>query len=509
MTGVSTSASIASTDRSGTSSSIDDQKLLGNYLRVGWDPDGSWRIYKLRPDFNPADKVQVEDDITASVVLARERFTNLDPEYLNPSFKLVQNCETLLFQRPDDAIHRGFDAQAEADMASPGTFISNFEPLTREQARKMVDHVAEFDQYTAPMKKLLTSFVTEPAADNLAYVVSSAHPRLVDGSPSKNPRYLQKRPDLVNPRETHLAEMGTRLDREFPSDRKMWFPVNAVLPGRRNNPPDPKIGVPPLAVYNPIHYQELPELFMDFICSLTGKSPSTTGFGSEGALTKGPFNALSPVIDVNNALVSAILTGYAGFHHCGRTYRAEVSRGSRQQHAGSGIVVPHASERARAQIPDREWLSRKGGGSRVRRPQSPVEPAGISHHIAICRSLSRPHFRDARRGISRGIAAPEMQDEAAFAQGVDAIVDAQRRVALNYFEDWQHRRRVPADPRAAAHHGLWRVGGQRHRRHVCPLDVHSRVPPRERMVPGAFARQTAQRYRHVAATRSSARSLPP
>ena len=52
---------------------------------------------------------------------------------------------------------------------------------------------------------------------------------------------------------------------------------------------------------------------MDFICSLTGKSPSTTGFGSEGALTKGPFNALSPVVDVNNALVSAILTGYAGF----------------------------------------------------------------------------------------------------------------------------------------------------------------------------------------------------
>ena len=50
--------------------------------------------------------------------------------------------------------------------------------------------------------------------------------------------------------------------------------------------------MPPLAVYNPIHYQELPELFMDFICSLTGKSPSTTGFGSEGALTKGPFNAL-------------------------------------------------------------------------------------------------------------------------------------------------------------------------------------------------------------------------
>ena len=72
---------------------------------------------------------------------------------------------------------------------------------------------------------------------------------------------------------------------------------NAVLAGRRNNPPDLKAGIPPLAVYSPIHYQEPPELFMDFICSLTGKSPSTTGAGSEGALTKGPFNALAPTAD--------------------------------------------------------------------------------------------------------------------------------------------------------------------------------------------------------------------
>lgn len=87
--------------------------------------------------------------------------------------------------------------------------------------------------------------------------------------------------------------------------------MDAVLAGRRNNPPEP--GIRPLAVYNPIHYQELPELFMDFICSLTGKSPSTTGAGSEGALTKGPFNALRPTADLTNALVSFILTGYAGY----------------------------------------------------------------------------------------------------------------------------------------------------------------------------------------------------
>ena len=147
----------------------------------------------------------------------------------------------------------------------------------------------------------------------MSYVVSSAHPRLVDGKPSKNPRYLQKRPDLENPRETYLAEIAARLEREIPAGQPVHFPVNSVLAGRRNSPPDPEIGLPPLAVYGPIHYQELPELFMEFISSLTGKSPSMTGFGSEGALTKSPFNALWPVVDLNNALLAAILTGYAGF----------------------------------------------------------------------------------------------------------------------------------------------------------------------------------------------------
>ena len=139
---------------------FDNQTLVSNYLRVGYDRDGSWRIYKLRPDFFPAEKVQVEDDITASVVLPRESLNDLDRELKNHSVKLVANCETLLFQRPDEAIHRGADSQAEADIASPGTFLSNFEPLTVEQARGLVDHVVEFDRYTDPMKRLLEDFVS-------------------------------------------------------------------------------------------------------------------------------------------------------------------------------------------------------------------------------------------------------------------------------------------------------------------------------------------------------------
>ena len=242
------------------------------------------------------------------------------------------------------------DRQAEADIAGPGNFLSNFEPITIDAARALVEHVVEFDQYSEPMKRLLEKFVERPETD---YVVSSAHPRMVDGKRSTNPRYLQRRPDLANPRELYLAQTAARLARGIPADQPVYFPVNSVLAGRRNSPADPKAGLPPLAVYNPIHYQELPELFMDFICSLTGKSPATTGFGSEGALTKAAFNALPPVVDLNNALVSFILTGYAGFTTSAGYVGPHLPRGPRHQPAGPGDLVPHAGARARPRISDR------------------------------------------------------------------------------------------------------------------------------------------------------------
>jgi hypothetical protein len=410
----------------------ENQKLVGNYLRVGRDPQGSWRIYKLRPDFHPADKVQVEDDITASIVVPRRTLPDFDAKYPNQSAKLVANCEALLFQRPDDAIYRGFDAQAESDIATPGTFLTNFEPLTVAQARTLVDHVFEFDEYTQPMRRLLRDFVDHPATD---YVVSSAHPRLVDGHPSKNPRYLQKRPDRVDACGTYLAEVCARLDREVPSGQPVHFPVNAVLAGRRGNPPDPAIGLPPLAVYNPIHYQELPELFMDFICSLTGKSPSTTGFGSEGALTKGPFNAVWPVVDLNNALVAAILTGYAGFTsaagYVGPNYRVDHD---------ISMLVPEVWCRMRVQERDPAFLI----GNGLLEKLSDFEWNGRT--IPASRLGFRITARFADRFLGRifeapdtvfpeEILRPEKQDMEAFAAGVEAIVESQQRVARNYFDD--------------------------------------------------------------------------
>jgi hypothetical protein len=411
---------------------FDNQKLVNYYLRVGYDQDVSWRIYKLRPDFHPADKVQVEDDITASVVLPRESLSGLDLEYSDPSVKLVLDCEALLFQRPDDAIHPGADKQAESDIASAGTFLTNYEPFTVEQAAKIAGHVAEFDKFTKPMKRLLEGFIVDVPA---AYVVSSAHPRLVGGKPSKNPRYLQKRPDLENPRETHLAEMAARLERKIPENKPVHFPVNSVLAGRRNSPPDPEIGLPPLAVYNPIHYQELPELFMEFVSSLTGKSPSTTGFGSEGALTKGPFNALWPVVDLNNALVSAMVTGYAGF----TTSAGYVGPRVRVDHDIS-MLVPEIWCRMRVHERDPRFMISEGLLERV----EDFEFAGRTVLASRLGYRITTLFADCFLGrlfetpdavFTEEMLRPEKQSLELFVAGVDAIVEAQRRVALNYFED--------------------------------------------------------------------------
>jgi hypothetical protein len=258
---------------------------------------------------------------------------------------------------------------------------------------------------------------------------------LVDGKPSLNPRYLQKRPDLVAPRATYLAQIAARLERDIPIARPVHFPVNAVLAGRRNSPPDLAAGLPPLAVYAPIHYQELPELFMEYISSLTGRSPATTGFGSEGALTKGPFNALWPVVDLNNALVSAILTGDNGF----TTSAGYIGPHFRVDHDIS-MLVPEIWCRMRTAEREARYLIDNGflekvedlavGGRTVLagRLGYRITMSFVDHFLG--RIFETP---DAVFPVE--MLRPELQDLETFAAGVDAIVESQRRVALNYFED--------------------------------------------------------------------------
>ncbi len=407
------------------------RRLVGSYLRVGLLSSQGWRTFKLRQDFAPAMKVQTEDDITASAVVPAEQLHHLPRDARAGSYKFAVNCEYRLFQRPDDAVHRGLDRQTEADLARPDNFVSNFEPLSAEQTRALVERVTEFDAFTAPMRELLAG----AASAGSGFVVCSANPRLVDGKPSKNPRYLQTRPDLLAPQARYIAERGIRLARGMTARDPLPVPVGAVLIGRRNNPPDRKAGIRPLAVYGPIHYQELPELFMDVICSLTGKSPSTTGAGSEGALTKGPFNALRTVVDLNAALVSYLLTGLAGFS----TAAGYVGPGKRVDHDIS-LLIPEIWCRLTPQERDPAYLIAEGHLE----PLRDFEHAGrtvlasrLGYRITakFAQTFLGRVFDHPDRVFDEAYLRPETQDLEAFVDGVHNITEAQQRVALQAFED--------------------------------------------------------------------------
>ena len=407
------------------------RRLVANYLRIGRDGHGAWRTYKLRQDFVAADKVQMEDDITASVVVPARRLIGLPGEYDgHPSLKIAQNCEFRLFQRPDDAIHPGQDRQTEEDMAGPGLFCSNFQALHPGEMRDIREDVAVHDAFTGPMRDHVDRNAAR--ADD-GWSICSARPRLVGGAPTKNPRYLQLRPDLARPRDRYVAEIGARLSRRLPLHQPVLFPVISVLSGRRNNPPEP--GVRPLCVYGPIHYQELPELFMDYVCSLTGTSPSTTGAGSEGALTKGPFNALAATADLDNALVSFLLTGYAGFSSAagfvGPHYRVDHD---------ISLLVPEVWCRLYPHERDPKHLIAAGHLEKLEDYEYegrtvPASRLGYRITARFVHTYFGRVFDNPTAVFTEDILRPELQDPAVYADGVANIVEAQRRVALAYFED--------------------------------------------------------------------------
>ncbi len=199
----------------------------------------------------------------------------------------------------------------------------------------------------------------------------------------------------------------------------------------------------PLCVFNPIHYQELPEAFMDLIASLTGKSPSTTGAGSEGALTKGPFNALPPIYDLNAAFVSYVLTGLPIFS----TAAGWVGPHHRVDHDIS-LLVPEIW--CRMTPPERvpEYLIKEGHlercadfdhkGRRVLASRLGWRITGRFVQTFCGRVLGNPSAL-----FDPEFLQPEKQDPDVFADGVDNIVGAMREAAEHYFADGSVEQAVP------------------------------------------------------------------
>jgi hypothetical protein len=190
-----------------------------------------------------------------------------------------------------------------------------------------------------------------------------------------------------------------------------------------------------LAIYNPIHYQELPELFMDFICSLTGKSPSTTGAGSEGALTKGPFNALSTTADLNTALVSFILCGYDGYS----TAAGYIGSQRKIDHDIS-LLIPEIWSRLPVNQRAPQYLIEQGQLEKL----DDFEYQGKTVYASRLGYRITERFVHTNFGkvfdyptavFDEAMLKPETQDMDSFVDGVNNVYEAQQRVAQLYFQD--------------------------------------------------------------------------
>ncbi len=425
--------------RAGTTLLYKNNPVIGSYVRIGFSKDQDWLVHKLRSDFVPSHKIQMEDDITASITIPASRVKYLNSEYKNPSIKVTANCESHLFQRPDEAVIRGYDLEAEYDIVQDGTFLTNYEPLCKADAIELMEDAINFDKYTQPVKDLITKVAT---SEKDMFFVTPSHTRIVADGPTKNPRYLQKNVYAVETEDSYLAEVGIRLRRRINPDEPVVHMVNAVLPGRRNNPVDKENGIRPLSVYNPIHYQELPELFMDFICSLTGKSPSTTGAGSEGALTKGPFNMLAPTSDLNNALLSYILTEYQGFSSA-----AGYVGKSRFDHDIS-LLIPEIWARLVPEDRDPKLLIETGCLEKLEDFEyegKKVLASRLGYRITenfAFRCMNRL-FDEPQAVFNDEMLKPELQGMDDFVDGINNIVEAQQKVALAYFEDGSIEAAIP------------------------------------------------------------------
>ncbi len=174
---------------------------------------------------------------------------------------------------------------------------------------------------------------------------------------------------------------------------------------------------------------------MEFICSMTGKSPSTTGAGSEGALTKGPFNALLPMDDLNNALISYVLTGYDVFI----TATGYIGPYARMDHDIS-LLVPEVWSRMTTQERDPQFLIRNGYLEKCEDLEYNGEKVLTSRlGYRITRRFVKTYFgrvfNHPHTIFSEEMLRPEKQSLEIVVDAMNNIVETQQHVAEGYFKD--------------------------------------------------------------------------
>ncbi len=409
------------------------KKIILSYARIGFKESGTIRTFSLRWDYNSAAKFSDQDDITVSAIIPN----TLLQLAKKGSSQISLNVEQKLFQRPDGCINPGAEYESEVDIAtSKGLFLVNFEPLDFKEARKLATDVVLLEEFTPEMRMKIKAFAERKVDDGTYLVVSSRFRRYKEGGVSMNPRYLQARRDLPNTERRQIAERCSRIYEGISAHTPLRRCIDVAIPGRRLNPPGD--GYPPLTVYSPLHYQELPELIMDYVASLSGKSPSTTGAGSEGALTKGPFNALPAIYDLNDFLVASVLTGIPAYS----TPTGFIGPKYRIDHDIS-FIAPEVFSRMTTEERQPDYLIHKGFLEKVSDYADDHGRLGyrITDHFVnrfFGRVFSEPH-----QIFEPDMLRPELQDADAFKAGMDNILGTGKKIAQSYIEDGTIEYAVP------------------------------------------------------------------
>ncbi len=152
-------------------------------------------------------------------------------------------------------------------------------------------------------------------------------------------------------------------------------------------------------------------------------------------MTKGPFNALWPVVDLNNALVSFLATGSHGFSSAAGT----IGPNYRVDHDVS-YLMPEIWCRMRPNEQDPAFLIENDYLEKVK----DFQHEGKRVHAGILGYRITQKFVNAFLGrifsnpnivFNEEMLAPEKQSMKVFVEGIFNILETQKRVAEHYFQD--------------------------------------------------------------------------
>jgi len=166
-----------------------------------------------------------------------------------------------------------------------------------------------------------------------------------------------------------------------------------------------------------------------------GKSPSTTGAGSEGALTKGPFNMLNQVHDLNSALVSyammetSVFISSAGVIGPKKVVEHDIS-----------LLIPEVWARMREEERDAQWLIKNGFLDKcedVELDGETVKGAVLGYRInrKFVSAFFGRVFQNPHLVFDEDMLKPELQDLKSYVESIKTITVTNQRVAEMYIAD--------------------------------------------------------------------------